>query len=442
MDTHVDPVRHQRGSIEEMMEKQLKSMEKVQVVSKQKKKAIEPEVLNEGRELDADGCYPEQIIAMDETELENVTDITFCDAVLDEEACTVVRDWIDNGTLDYVETIDFSGARIPCTGLSTILTSLSENEDIELDILKLDGCTKAEVTTFEAIGEVGRSKTLRILSLSDLWIDNIACLTLSQGVVNGGNLTILTLDGNCIGEEGATFLTEVMRGLSSLRRLEVNHNRLCDAGAAKLFNCLPLSEHLSHLGIGANGIHNMKNVSDEALTTSGLRTLCLQDNHLNVPGSVELSRVLRNACGVTALYLSNNLIGSDGLCVILASLMESNNSVRCLDVSQNEIGHTGCIDVAQFIAEPNCKLLKLDLSGNRIGNDGLMVIDEALESSVSLRFLTLADCDIDGKSYTTTTTSGSVVQIDIEVTNNLDDESSSSVTESDDISDVDEIDLS
>eukprot|EP01060_Flectonema_neradi_P014264 TRINITY_DN20969_c0_g1_i1.p1 TRINITY_DN20969_c0_g1~~TRINITY_DN20969_c0_g1_i1.p1 ORF type:complete len:443 (+),score=86.12 TRINITY_DN20969_c0_g1_i1:76-1404(+) len=442
MSTHTDPVRCQRGKLEELMEGQLESMAKVQVVTKQKKKAIEPEILNEGRELDADNCHSEQIMMLCEQELENITDMTFCEAVLNEDACAFVSNWIDNGTLDYVETIDFSGARMPCTGLASILTSLSGIEDLELDVLKLDGCTKAEGSTFESIGEIGRSKTLRILSLADLWIDDVACLTLSQGVVNGGNLTVLTLDGNCIGEDGAAYLTEVMRGLSSLRRLEINHNRLCDGGASKLLNCLPLSEHLSHLGMGANGIHNLKTVTDDSLMTAGLRTLCMRDNHLNVPGSVELSRLLRNASGVTALYLSNNLIGSDGLCVILAALTESTNSIRCLDVSHNMIKHTGCIDVAQFVAEPTCKLLKLDLSGNPIGDEGLMVIDEALEVATSLRFLTLTDCEIEGNSYTVNTKSGSTVQIDIDTTENAeDDESSSDSSDTDDVSDVDEIDI-
>ncbi|KAJ9445605.1 RAN GTPase-activating protein 1 [Diplonema papillatum] len=200
---------------------------------------------------------------------------------------------------------------------------------------------------------------------------------------------------------------------------------LVDEGAAKLLNCLSVCAlHISHLGLGANGIRSLSDVSMDAFRGNELRMLSLRDNHLGVDGSLDLAQRLRNAENLTALYVSNNSISDDGLRYLLASLTPHSDAalqptisgVRCLDASSNGIGKKGCAEFAAFVALPGVRLLKLDLSFNPgIGDDGLTILDEPLADAPSLRHLTLLSCGVqDTKSYTVETRSGYTVRVELD----------------------------
>eukprot|EP01063_Lacrimia_lanifica_P015704 TRINITY_DN22386_c0_g1_i1.p1 TRINITY_DN22386_c0_g1~~TRINITY_DN22386_c0_g1_i1.p1 ORF type:complete len:461 (+),score=180.32 TRINITY_DN22386_c0_g1_i1:69-1451(+) len=427
-DGYVPGHRREKKTLEELVDEQMGELEKkAEKLVKQRQRRADPcaqkarpELRSDGLEFYGDECEGEEIIeTFPPDALSEVTDMSLCEATLDKSHCDFIAEyWIESGVLDDLETLDLSTAKIAPDGLARLLQAIATREKkIELDKLVLDGCTRADQAVMEAIVEVCHmSPSLREMHLSDLWLDDTDCLTLSQGLVNCRSMSTLVLNDNRVGPEGAVHLAEVLRGCFALRTVEVNHNRLVDEGVATLLNILDYAPHITSMGLGANGVHGFDNVNGNALKNCGLTSLSLRDNHLLVHGSIGLSKLLRGAASIRNLYLHNCRLGNDGACVILGALADSDNGIRCLDLSQNGIGHPqGAVDIIQYLCADTARVLKLDLSYNAgLGDDGLFVLDEGFKAVHALRFLILTGCAVkETASYDVETQQGHVLHVDI-----------------------------
>ncbi|KAJ9444823.1 hypothetical protein DIPPA_16707, partial [Diplonema papillatum] len=229
---YVPPHKRERKTVEDILNDQAQAFEKAAdaLVSRRKAKrapaAPEPEI-RDGDELWAEGCGGAQLVCLNKAELAEVVDLKLSESVLDADTCGVLARWTEEGCFDQVESIDLAAARVDPGGLEQWLAAIFARFDvIPLDSFVLDGCTRPHQQLVEAFADTARVRTLRSLSLADLWLDDVDCLTLSQGLVdNGGCLTDITLDGNRIGPEGAAHLVEVLRSSPALRRVDLNHNR-------------------------------------------------------------------------------------------------------------------------------------------------------------------------------------------------------------------------
>ena len=391
---------HDGKSVEDMLAAQLKQFEGAPIFQKttlpQTHGTVELE--DEGTTFTAHNCTGLEVTTKYAGhQLSDLTDMTIHETTLNTTECGVVAGWFADTHLDDLETLDLSFSTLPADGVNRILNEIkARKKRCALEILKLDGCTRPTQETIDCIaGALASAPNIFEVSLGSLFIDDADIIGVSQGCVNSDGITTLILDDNRIGPEGALRLREMMRGTFSLKTLEVSHNRLVGEGAVALLESLPFAPHVTSLGLGANGIHTLPDINASCLADSQLRSLSLRDNFLGVQGTISLCNVLRATESLTALYLNGNKLGSDGLCVLLATLANSENSIKCLDISSNEIGPgQACIDLSQFIADPGCKLLKMDLSYNPIGDDGLFILDEAFPKATSLRFIVLQNCGI------------------------------------------------
>eukprot|EP01062_Namystynia_karyoxenos_P003220 TRINITY_DN11138_c0_g1_i1.p1 TRINITY_DN11138_c0_g1~~TRINITY_DN11138_c0_g1_i1.p1 ORF type:complete len:463 (+),score=136.48 TRINITY_DN11138_c0_g1_i1:45-1433(+) len=387
-------------------------------------------VSSDGDQLMGDGCNAAQLSTVDPESLEEVTEVSLSEATLGMEGCAMLSEWISGGCMPDLENLDLSCSDVGAEGARVLARSLLKGAP-RLEVLRLDGAFRQEEGALESLAELmNDAPRLRELSMFSCYIDDVGALVLAQGLVNSRSLQQLHLDWNAIGPEGAAALAEAMRGNSALRRLDLTQNRVVDVGACTLLGMLPRCPRLQHLGLGGNGIRSLAAAPQDSLSSPGLRTLVLSDNHLNVPGAAGLAKLLPGSRGLTALYLANNQLGDDGTCVLLAALTEHQSTVRCVDLARNGISPAGAAHVADCVADDDCQIIRLDLTGNPLGDDGWAVVRDAVPRAVSLRWLTLRACGIaDAGTRTVLTDRGYRCRVDIrDAADGSDDEDSDEST--------------
>lgn len=169
----------------------------------------------------------------------------------------------------------------------------------------------------------------------------------------GGKLHTLYLAGNCIGEEGARSLAQVLR---------------CGCGLKRI--------HLTRNCIGSDGI---KELMDAII-----------DYEVRIPreGSCSLHKPIHE--GLTELFLGGTNMGHDG-CVAVAKMLEQTTTLKVLSLANCELNDREGAILAAAITK-NCKRLpleKLQLSFNNFTCRGIETLMNAVWGLTNLQDLQL-----------------------------------------------------
>eukprot|EP00435_Cladocopium_sp_Y103_P064000 s677_g25.t1 len=125
----------------------------------------------------------------------------------------------------------------------------------------------------------------------------------------------------------------------------------------------------------------------EALKSSMIRSLGLEDNEIGHEGAEALAEGLKSNGRLWCLDLEFNNIGDRGA-EALAEGLKSNGSLERLDLQRNYIGDRGAEALAEGL-KSNGSLERLDLQSNNIGDRGAEALAESLKSNNSLEELYL-----------------------------------------------------
>ncbi len=122
----------------------------------------------------------------------------------------------------------------------------------------------------------------------------------------------------------------------------------------------------------------------------------LQHYGIGKLGASPLAASLRLNEAITALNLSDNGLGADGVCAILGALKTGAPALRNLNISQNQAGPEGADALCELlVAEGGHPLASLDFGANAIGDKGAAAVAKGLEADVRLTSLCLAKNEID-----------------------------------------------
>ena len=263
------------------------------------------------------------------------------------------------------------------------------------------------------------SRKNKINKINKLKGGNLDENILQSILTNDPTFTILNINRNYFGTEGAKALATALTVNTSLITLEISMNNISPDGAKALAGALASNATLTKidisindigpegakafakaLGIGGNITLTILNISGnqigpegakafaEALGIGGnitLTTLDISNNYIGPAGAIALARALAGMTALTILYISNNYIGPAGA-EALTEALQNNAKLTTLDIRANNIGPDGAKALAGALAS-NATLTTLDIRGNNIGDEGAIALAGALAINATLTTL-------------------------------------------------------
>lgn len=238
------------------------------------------------------------------------------------------------------------------------------------------------------------------------------------------SLTMIDLSQRGLQPSDARLVKLALLQNSSLAVLKLGYNNLADDGAETLASGIAAHGALKSLDLGFNNIGNVgcAALASSLLTTRGtLHTLYLSGNAIEEDGARALAAVVRQGCGLRRLHLTGNRIGTEGVKELIGAItdVESGNGAAVNNTTshaavasggdgssagavapppfpsqQLAVSSGGSIASASTTQAQMYGVQELFLGGTGMGREGCIAVARLLETSKSLRVLSLANCDL------------------------------------------------
>ncbi|XP_062394126.1 protein NLRC5-like isoform X3 [Sardina pilchardus] len=285
----------------------------------------------------------------------------------------------------------------PGESAQKLLSSTLEDPHRKVETLQLADC-KLNNTSLETLALVLQSpNSLITLDLSNNDLNDAGVQQLSAGLCSPKcKLQILRLPGCNLSKESCRIIASLLQSPNSLITLDLSNNDLNDAGVEHLsagmhsLNCKLQTLRLADCKLNNTSLETLALVLQ---SPNSLITLDLSNNDLNDAGVQQLSAGLCSPkCKLQILRLPGCNLSKES-CRIIASLLQSPNSLITLDLSNNDLNDAGVQQLSAGMHSLNCKLQTLRLAGCKLHSGSCESLARFLESPNSLVELDLSDND-------------------------------------------------
>ncbi|XP_062393464.1 LOW QUALITY PROTEIN: NACHT, LRR and PYD domains-containing protein 12-like [Sardina pilchardus] len=295
---------------------------------------------------------------------------------------------------------------------------------------RLVGCDLKEDSCKILASALKSNSLLKELDLSSNPLRDSGVRLLSVGLKHTNcKLKTLRLAGCDLQKDSCAVLASVLQSENSLlKELDLSSNPLEDSGVRFLSvglehtNCKLEAMRLANCNITHNSCEIVASVLQ---STNSLIKLDLGLNDLGDSGVDLLSKGSSPLCNLQTLRLAACKL-SEKSCGIVATVLQSPNSLIELDLSHNVLRDSGVQLLSEGLSSPHCKLqtlrladckltdklceiaasilqspnslLQLNFSNNDLGDSGVQLLSKGLLSSNSMQILWLADCKLTDKS--------------------------------------------
>ncbi|XP_076137443.1 NACHT, LRR and PYD domains-containing protein 12-like isoform X2 [Alosa pseudoharengus] len=291
---------------------------------------------------------------------------------LKEESCEVLTSALQSKNF-LLKELDLSFNLLEDSGVEMLLSVGLKHANCRLETLRLADCKLTE-KSYEMVASVLQSpNSLQQLDLSDNYLGDSGVQLLSKGL-SSSNCKIHTLRlTDCkLSERSCGIVASVLQSPNSLIELDLSHNVLRDSGVYLLSKGLS-SSHCK------------------------LQTLRLADCKLTDKLGEIVASVLQSPNSLLQLNFSNNDPGDSGVQLLSKGLSSSNSILQILRLADCKLTYKSCEMVASVLQSPN-SLQELDLSDNDLGDSGAQLLSKGLSSSYcKIHTLRLSDCLISEK---------------------------------------------
>ncbi|XP_076134449.1 NACHT, LRR and PYD domains-containing protein 3-like [Alosa pseudoharengus] len=279
-----------------------------------------------------------------------------------------------------------------CSALAHMLLMSEEVLD-EIDLKKYNTSDEGRRRLIPAV---------RCCRKAECKLSEKSCGIVAAVLQSPNSLTELDLNHNDLGDSGVQLLSKGLScpncKLQTLRLAECKlSEKSCGIVAAVLQSPNSLTElDLSHNDLGDSGVQLLsKGLSSP---NCKLQTLRLSKCGVSDEGYVCLALALMiNPSCVKDLYVNNNHSGGSAQKLLSATLEDPHRKVETLQFADCKLTDKSCEIVASVLQSPN-SLLQLDLSDNDLGDSGVQLLSKGLSSfNCKIHTLRLSDCLISEK---------------------------------------------
>lgn len=195
-------------------------------------------------------------------------------------------------------------------------------------------CRAVEILAKTTLSQ--NSIPVKRLYLQNTSMGDLGAAAIAQGLVYNRYLTVLSLTGCCITNEGAKFISNMLRRNHILERLDLRKNRIGDRGAQDLLASICDQAHptLTSLNLSENLLTDLSLLG--LLTLEPLKEIYLGNNSITDRGALDLARLCLNSSSIERLHVPGNCMTQQrGIQAILLylpdhiSVFESGNQRSC-----------------------------------------------------------------------------------------------------------------
>ena len=261
-----------------------------------------------------------------------------------------------------------------------------KQEEAKYKLSQID--SKAMISSLQII------RTLKVINLENNNIDEDAATELAGHLYCNDILEQLWLRGNELYDKGASVVLQSLHNLSTLLILDLSFNHLSNQSADGIAVVIGNNCSLQQLWLDGNDLltRGVVRIASALKKLSSLRILSLCSNGITDDAAEEISNVITSNVLLVDLLLGNNQLEAIGVCKIAIALTRKLLNIKKLDLSNNLI-----IDTAEELAVTlsNCtNLQQLFLSDNMLETEGTIKIANALKYVNTLQVLTLSNNNI------------------------------------------------
>ncbi|XP_042559743.1 NACHT, LRR and PYD domains-containing protein 3-like [Clupea harengus] len=282
-----------------------------------------------------------------------------------------------------------------CSALAHILLMSAEVLD-EFDLKKYNTSDEGRRRLLPAV------RCYRKARLAECTLKYKSCGTVATVLQSPNSLTELDLSNNDLGDSGVQLLSN---GLSSphckLQTLRLAECKLTDKSCGFVATVLQSPNSLTELDLSNNDLGD----SGVQLISNGLasphcklQALRLAECKLTDKSCGFVATVQQSPNSLTELDLSNNDLGDSGVQLISNGLASPHCKLQALRLVECKLTDKSCGIVATVLQSPN-SLTELDLSNNDLEDSGVQLLSNGLASPhCKLQALRLSDCLISEKA--------------------------------------------
>jgi Ran GTPase-activating protein (RanGAP) involved in mRNA processing and transport len=231
-----------------------------------------------------------------------------------------------------------------------------------------------------------------------------------MAVSQNSHLSVLKLAYNNLQDAGAATLASGIAAHKCLKLLDLGFNNIGDQGIRALATAMSFAQQQQQQGKSNSGSNtSVPGTTTKTATTttacpasgSTLQTLYLAGNLIGQDGALAIADIIRlRSSMIEKLYLTGNKIGGEGVKAITEAIVETElSALDVLKLSDDEEMNINDALSTSIRNNPNVShfrgMQELFLGGTAMGHTGCASVARLLESSTTLRVISLPNCDID-----------------------------------------------
>ena len=311
---------------------------------------------------------------------------------LHSSACSKILNALSNAKhLKHFRFCD--GQLITKESVDQLKAVIANNPSLELVNLRNNRLLN---TGIKAIAEAFKSiYHLKLLALNGNQVDEEAADDIAFIITNNKEMEKLLLYNNLLKCEGIQRICQALEHHESLLVFRIGHNCIQDDAAESIAQVICRNPLLKVVDIGNNRLfmEGMMKITSQLEKSTYLEKLLLGKNYTTCTDKVatSIAKIVINNIHLKVLHLDNNNFSVSGMSAIAESLS------KLIGLKELTVNNTGCTadHIATMITN-NLVLEVLDIGGNKLKSEGISIISEALTKLSHLKVLGLYGNDITG----------------------------------------------